>query len=88
MANEPRCPAEDMGKDQPLGREQRPNSHPFSSGKKQKSEAPPLCPAKGVGHAQPLGRGFYERGCQEENFSLDSAAGVLSASSPCMFTGP
>jgi hypothetical protein len=26
---------------------------------------------------------FYERGCQEKIFSLDSAAEVLSASSPC-----
>ena len=31
----------------------------------------------------PAGRGFYERGCQEKYFSLDSAAAFLSASSPC-----
>jgi hypothetical protein len=35
-----------------------------------------------------LGRGFYERGCQEKYFTLDSAADILSASSPCMVTGP
>src|SRR5208337_1854074 len=36
----------------------------------------------------PWGRGFYERGCQEKYFTLDSVAEVLSASSPCMFTDP
>jgi hypothetical protein len=36
----------------PLGRGQRPNSVPFSSGKRQKTEVGPLCPARGVGHAQ------------------------------------
>jgi hypothetical protein len=38
------------------------------------------------GQPSPLGRGFYERGCQEKYFTLDWAAGVLSASSPCMFS--
>ena len=36
----------------PLGRGQRPNSVPSSSGKRQKTEVGPLCPARGVGHAQ------------------------------------
>jgi hypothetical protein len=71
----PRCPAEDMGKDQPLGRGQRPNSHPFSSGKKQKSEARPLCPAKDVGHAQlPLGEeGTRGEGVQARSYPTSCA---------------
>src|SRR5208337_1685552 len=42
----------------PLGRAQRPNSLPFSSGKGKKSDAGLRCPAEGVGHTQLSGRGI------------------------------
>jgi hypothetical protein len=60
----------DRGPPSPLGRGQRPNSVPFSSGKGQKTEVGPLCPARDVGHAQPGGGGVRGGRPKEDGYRV------------------